>query len=153
MNRCENCGRENAAEAVFCRFCGTKMNAPLQMTPSPFDHTAPRPYAWKTDEFQARPNEQRPTSQIDREASTAHLNAHQPQPSYAPLAHQQHAMYQAWRCPRCMSAFAPRVERRITTAGWITFGVLLVFFFPLFWIGLLIKEDVRICPTCLTRVG
>jgi hypothetical protein len=52
-----------------------------------------------------------------------------------------------------MSQFLPRMERRISTAGWITFAVLLVFFFPLFWIGLLIKEDVRICPACNTKIS
>jgi hypothetical protein len=52
-----------------------------------------------------------------------------------------------------MSNMMPRLERKISTAGWITFAVLLVFFFPLFWIGLLIKEDVHICPACNTQVG
>lgn len=153
MNKCQNCGRDNAVEAIFCRFCGTKAGAPLQVVPSPFDHAAPRPYAWKTDEFQARPGGQRPTAQVEREAATAHFNQAAQPHDHGALAYQQNALYSSWRCPRCMSTFLPRMERRITTAGWITFAVLLVFFFPLFWIGLLIKEDVRVCPTCLSRVG
>nr|AUN37236.1 hypothetical protein [uncultured bacterium] len=52
-----------------------------------------------------------------------------------------------------MTQTMPRIERRISTAGWITFAVLLVFFFPLFWIGLLIKEDVPVCSNCLSKVG
>ena len=52
-----------------------------------------------------------------------------------------------------MSKYTPRIERRISTAGWITFAVLLVFFFPLFWIGLLIKEDAVVCQTCNLRVN
>ncbi|MBV9215284.1 MAG: LITAF-like zinc ribbon domain-containing protein [Acidobacteria bacterium] len=126
------------------------MAAPLRAVPSPFDHAAPRPYSWKTDEFQSRPDQQRGTAPVGREAATSHL--HQ-QSAYAPLAYQQQGVYAPWHCPRCMSTFLPRLERRISTGGWITFGVLLVFFFPLFWIGLLIKEDVKICPTCLSRVG
>ena len=43
-------------------------------------------------------------------------------------------------------------KRRISTGGWITFGVLLVLCFPLFWIGLLIKEDYRVCGTCLAKL-
>ena len=52
-----------------------------------------------------------------------------------------------------MSNMMPRMERKISTGGWITFAVLLVTIFPLFWIGLLIKEDVHTCPACNMRVG
>jgi hypothetical protein len=51
-----------------------------------------------------------------------------------------------------MTQMLPRAERRISTAGWIVFAVLLVFFFPLFWVGLLIKEDVQVCPNCTSKV-
>jgi hypothetical protein len=51
-----------------------------------------------------------------------------------------------------MSQFLPKIERRISTTGWVVFAVLLVAFLPLFWIGLLIKEDVQICPSCKIRV-
>jgi hypothetical protein len=60
---------------------------------------------------------------------------------------------QAYRCPRCFSQHLPRYEKKISTAGWIVFAVLLITFFPLFWIGFLIKEDVRICPMCNLRVS
>jgi hypothetical protein len=40
------------------------------------------------------------------------------------------------------------MERKISNAGWVVFAVLLVTFFPLFWIGFLIKEDVPVCPVC-----
>jgi hypothetical protein len=51
-----------------------------------------------------------------------------------------------------MSQMLPQIERSISTAGWIVFAVLLVVFFPLFWVGLLIKEDVHVCPACKTRL-
>jgi hypothetical protein len=51
-----------------------------------------------------------------------------------------------------MGQFLPQIERRISTTGWIVFAVLLVMFFPLFWVGFLIKEDVRVCPSCKTRI-
>ena len=153
MNPCQNCGKLNTPETNFCRFCGTKFTAPVpQMSANPYDHAAPpRPYAWKTDEFQTQ-NEARKTAPTGFD-QTATMNAN-PQYRPAPLAYSQPQQFaQSFRCPNCMSTYLPRVERRISTAGWITFAALLVFFFPLFWIGLLIKEDVMICQSCNTKLN
>ncbi|HQX56954.1 MAG TPA: LITAF-like zinc ribbon domain-containing protein [Pyrinomonadaceae bacterium] len=159
MIKCGNCGNLNSPESYFCRFCGSKFGVqppiPQQKATQsePFDYAAPRPYAWKTDEFSTS-NEARKT--IDSTAPIAPLGATAPMGGYRPqtLMHQGGQQFgQPYRCPHCMSQFVPRVERRISTAGWITFAVLLVFFFPLFWIGLLIKEDVRICPGCNMKIG
>jgi len=156
MNPCQNCGKLNEPNTIFCRFCGTKFNFRPPVPPDPFDHAPPpRPYSWKTDEFQAQKAVTKGTMPIDRlQPATAPFipanQAHQP----GPLAYQQpQYLNQAFQCPRCMSQYLPRVERRISTAGWITFAVLLVFFFPLFWIGLLIKEDVQVCQSCRTKIG
>ena len=148
MNPCQNCGKMNAAGAVFCRFCGTKFNFQTPVAVNPFDHSAPRPYSWKTDEFQTQ-NEARPTMHFQKTAGTQAF----PQPAAAPLTYQQRGMVSNFRCPRCMSQFLPRMEKRISTTGWVTFAVLLVFFFPLFWIGLLIKEDVHVCQSCNLKLG
>lgn len=56
-----------------------------------------------------------------------------------------------YHCPRCHSQLLPRRERRISTVGWIVFAVLLIAFFPLFWVGFLIREDVSVCPVCNHR--
>ena len=154
MNPCQNCGKLNTFETNFCRFCGTKFT--VQSPPvveNPYDYSAPKPYAWKTDEFQTQ-NEARKTmpGEHPRPAAGQFNQANQ---NYrpAPLAYSQsNQIGQQFRCPHCMSHYPPRVERRISTAGWITFAVLLVFFFPLFWIGLLIKEEVQICQTCNTKL-
>ncbi len=103
--------------------------------PPPHVIAPPRPYAWKTDEFQTDVSARR-TGQYPAPAVS---------PGYQPPA-------LAFRCPRCMSHLAPKIEKRISTAGWITFAVLLVFFFPLFWIGFFIKEDVQICPVCNSTI-
>ncbi len=155
MNPCQNCGKLNTPETNFCRFCGTKFLVQQQpVNDSPYDYTAPRPYAWKTDEFQTQ-NEPRGTVPMDRaQPRTERFNQANQNYSPAPLAYQQPQHFAApFRCPRCMSQYMPRIERRISNAGWITFSVLLVFFFPLFWIGLLIKEDVAICQTCNSKVS
>lgn len=143
MIQCQNCGQRNAPESQFCRFCGTKF---LVGQPIPqqqhqqqgrYDYQAPRPYAWKTDEFQTQADARRVGNQ----------------PHGQPLAaRDSEFMASSYRCPNCMSQFLPRIERRISTTGWIVFAVLLVLFFPLFWVGLLIKEDVHICPSCNTRL-
>jgi RNA polymerase subunit RPABC4/transcription elongation factor Spt4 len=157
MIKCQNCGNINTAESKFCRFCGTKFlsaqPAPAPSQPPSYDFEAPRPYVWKTDEFSTQNEARRTvggTSRVGPLGQTSPFGSDRPQP----LAYRQpDQLSQPYRCPHCMSQFLPRVERRISTAGWITFAVLLVFFFPLFWIGLLIKEDVRICPSCQTQVG
>ncbi len=158
MNTCQKCGKQNTPDTNFCRFCGTRFNLQAQLQPQrqplqvdPFDHSAPRPYAWKTDEFQTN-TEARKTMPTGLDQTVA-LNPNQNyQP--APLAYSQPQQFaQVFRCPNCMSSYPPRIERKISTAGWITFAALLVFFFPLFWIGLLIKEDVVTCQGCNTRIG
>jgi len=155
MNPCQNCGKLNTPETNFCRFCGTKfLNRQQPVNDSPYDYTAPRPYAWKTDEFQAQ-NEPQPTRPVDR-AQPVTEPLYQANQNYrpGPLAYQQQQHFgQPFRCPHCMSQYMPRIERRVSTAGWITFAVLLVLFFPLFWIGLLIKEDVTVCQTCNSKVS
>lgn len=153
MNPCQNCGKLNSGETNFCRFCGTKFVFQQPVMDHPYDYPAPRPYAWKTDEFQTQ-NEPRTPAQADPPKPLTNpmggpTQSYQP----APLAYQPMHMSQPFRCPYCMSQYLPRIERRISTAGWITFAVLLVVFFPLFWIGLLIKEDVKVCQSCNNKVG
>lgn len=58
-----------------------------------------------------------------------------------------------YRCPNCGSTYPPLAEKRISTEGWIVFCALLVFCLPLFWIGLLIKEELRVCPMCRARLA
>ncbi len=142
MIQCKNCGQGNAPESQFCRFCGTKflVSEPTQQQQQQnYGYQAPRPYSWKTDEFQTQAEARKQT------ANDAFLSQ--------PLANRdQQYMAGNYRCPNCMSQFLPRIERRISTTGWIVFAVLLVLFFPLFWVGLLIKEDVQICPSCSVRL-
>ncbi|MFZ1701801.1 MAG: LITAF-like zinc ribbon domain-containing protein [Pyrinomonadaceae bacterium] len=119
-----------------------------------FDYSAPRAYAWKTDEFQTKnePRKGKDTGYVDKNTGQIdHLNSnYRP----APLAYQQPGyLAQPFRCPTCSSQMMPRIERRISTGGWITFAVLLVAFFPLFWIGLLIKENVPVCQTCDSKLA
>ena len=152
MNPCQNCGKVNPGETNFCRFCGTKFVFQKPVMDHPYDYPAPRPYAWKTDEFQTQ-NEPRKREYAEPNPGTQPVGAPtQPYPA-APLVYRPLHLAQPFRCPHCQGEYPPRIERRISTAGWITFAVLLVVFFPLFWIGLLIKEDVPVCQFCNNKVG
>jgi len=162
MNTCQNCGKLNTPETNFCRFCGTKFL--IQQVPvvdNPYDYSAPRPYAWKTDEFQTQ-NEARKTISDQAPPNNRPFNPANPQQFAAmPLAYQQpnnqhaqlahrpgYAMDGNYRCPKCGTSYLPVLERRVSTAGWIVFSALLVFTVIFFWIGLLMKEDVAVCPVC-----
>ncbi|MCW5958649.1 MAG: LITAF-like zinc ribbon domain-containing protein [Pyrinomonadaceae bacterium] len=138
----------------------TGFNAP-QPFPQPkpvrenFEYAPPRPHVWKTDEFQVKENNARPTEQINMVQPLANMDAVTNQTArQQPLAHyQQGNLAYGYRCPRCSSQLLPKIERKISNAGWVVFAALLVFVFPLFWIGLLIKEDVRVCPVCNLKIN
>jgi DNA-directed RNA polymerase subunit RPC12/RpoP len=175
--RCQNCGQDNDFGANFCRFCGTRIVLNQQTNQTQNDSNtfnSPRPYMWKTDEFQVSDarqtqhiqqvqpipnqtktlqNQQQPIvyPQQNNYQQPANLAYQPPQPLMQ--QQQQYAVPFGYRCPRCGSQNSPQFVRKISTAGWIVFAVLLVTFFPLFWIGFLIKEDVRVCPICTTRIG
>lgn len=154
MIQCQACGQANSTESNFCRFCGARF--PQLEKESNFDFSPPRPYVWKTDEFQtAKPNP-RKTQQINQ---VQPLINQMPAAASEPFQTQQLAYQQpaqmisgGYRCPRCASQLLPRIEKRISSAGWIVFTVLLITFFPLFWIGFLIKEDVKVCPVCNFKI-
>jgi DNA-directed RNA polymerase subunit RPC12/RpoP len=57
-----------------------------------------------------------------------------------------------FRCPFCQSNLAPKVKRKISTGGWVTFVALLIFCFPLCIIGLFIKDEYRVCRSCGIRL-
>jgi hypothetical protein len=155
MNQCQNCGQVNNYGSNFCRFCGSRivMVGNQNQDPATYEQKPPRPYVWKTDEFQVQENQTRKTQQIRQVQPLANMT---PPQSYAPQAMTQYQtpmMNYGYRCPNCGTQHYPRIIKKISPAGWIVFAVLLVMFFPLFWIGFLIKEDVKMCSICNMRVG
>ena len=83
-----------------------------------------------------------------------------PMTAPGPLAQQYSNVYRGpqdltgyYRCPNCGTSVLPIIERKVSSAGWITFSLLLVFTIVFFWIGLLMKEDVSVCPVCRTRLN
>lgn len=155
MINCTNCGQINTETSYFCRFCGTKFSQQQPSAgPENFDYAPPRPYSWKTDEFQVADNRKPRSQTISQVQPLANQFVTQQSARPQPLAQQSaQNMAYGYHCPRCSSQMLPKVVKRISTAGWIVFAALMVFFFPLFWIGLLIKEDTRMCPVCNLKVS
>ena len=58
-----------------------------------------------------------------------------------------------FRCPFCGSRAIPVRRAQISAAGWVVFVVMLLFCLPLFWLGLLITEEYRVCHDCGSRIG
>lgn len=165
MLHCQNCGQVNNQNSNFCRFCGTKFMSQQFSGGNNYEFSPPRPYSWKTDEFQISESKARKTQQMNFQQKLP--NPVQPlnnpfQPHLAPPPQQQPLVYQGqhnnlpqdFRCPRCASQLYPTFERKISTTGWVVFSIML--FTPLIlfcWLGLLIKEDVRICPVCKLSIS
>ena len=122
---CQNCGRANADVARICRYCGTELQRVGARQPAyaepPAGSYVP-PHTWKSGSLPLQPQ---PAA-----AGSAALSA------------------EHFRCPHCQTTQPPVVARRIGTAGWIVFFALLVFCFPLCFIGLFIKEEYRQCSWC-----
>ena len=151
MIQCQNCGKSNTDESQFCRFCGNRMA--VRQAES-YDFHPPRPYAWKTDEYQTK-------SDVRARRPTEPIQQHHPPAQYGQTgAVVNVTAYRGpqdlagnYRCPFCGTNYLPVIERRISTIGWVTFGILLVMTLVFFWIGLLIKEEVAICPVCRRQVS
>jgi hypothetical protein len=149
---CQNCRTENEAGTNFCRFCGFQFPFAKGQAKAGGEHNSPRPYLWQTDEFQVRSHAARKTQEIQNMQPLAQpLNA--PHPHSAMIYQQPAPLAAGYRCPNCGTHALPYLKRQISTAGWITFAILLVMTFIFFWVGFLLKEDVRICPVCNYRVG
>ena len=146
---CQNCGKNNSMESKFCRFCGQFITV---RQPVNQEYNSPRPYAWKTDEYQTKA-EARAAQTADHVVTP---NQAAMQQVYAPMMMAYRGpqdMTGQYRCPTCGTNYLPVIEKRISSAGWLTFALLLVFTFIFFWVGLLMKEDVAICPICKRRVA
>ena len=131
---CQNCGQPNADIARICRYCGT----PLQ--PS------------NDQSSQQRPPDYAPPPQADFGGIPAWAAEPPPQPARVQPLRQMGAPAN-FRCPHCQSTAPPVIAKRIGVAGWIVFFSLLIFCFPLCFIGLFIKEEYRMCSWCRSAIA
>jgi hypothetical protein len=59
----------------------------------------------------------------------------------------------SFACPYCHTTARPLVRTKVSVEGWMVFAGLLLFFFPLCWLGLRMKENVRLCRECGRHLG
>lgn len=59
--------------------------------------------------------------------------------------------YSQYKCPYCGSLAPPVQHQKISTGGWIVFAIMLVVCFPLFFVGLLMKDTYQVCGQCGVR--
>lgn len=124
MTPCRNCGQLNDDAVRICRYCGAGLVPQPQATQQQPPEYAPPPYGW---------------------ADSSALPATQPYAAPPAAA--------GYRCPRCNAAYLPIVEKKISSEGMLIFILLLFFCFPLCWIGLLMKQESRVCPVCHANLG
>jgi hypothetical protein len=58
-----------------------------------------------------------------------------------------------YRFPYCGTNSPPFIISKISSGGWVVFALMLLFCFPLFWIGLLMKDHHQICAQCRVRLN
>jgi len=170
---CSSCRGPLYPNANTCNHCG----AHVPMTPyqSVFaqDNQAPPQYQQRPP---APPQQQYPSAPQQQVTNYLQQPYHQPYQQQYPQQYPQQYMGQpvvqqtygqpatvvnivnqtpipTYFCPRCQCPTIPRYQQRISTGGWVVFALLLVFFFPLFWIGLLIKETFVSCGRCGFRMS
>jgi RNA polymerase subunit RPABC4/transcription elongation factor Spt4 len=151
MAFCINCGQQVDGGTRICRHCGTDTQTG-QRGAGPQEYVPPRPYAWASDSLTGRPAPPQPVRQQPPQFQPTQFQPQQyaPPPAPVPYANQgiQSGYGYNYRCPNCGTNAHPRIEEKISQGGWIVFAILLVVFFPLFWVGLLMKEKYQVCPVC-----
>ncbi len=58
-----------------------------------------------------------------------------------------------YKCPYCGTNRPPYANSQISSGGWVVFALMLLFCFPLFWIGLLMKDTHQTCSQCHVRLN
>lgn len=123
---CRNCDQLNADIARICRYCGT---------------------ALLTDSQYSQP--QRPPDYAPPQSDFGGLPLWATNPPPAPVVPLRQPNTPAgFHCPHCQSTAPPVVAKRIGVAGWVVFFALLIFCFPLCFIGFFIREEYRMCSWC-----
>jgi hypothetical protein len=136
---CGKCGKFNESGVNYCRFCGAAIMQPKTQTQTP-----PKPYGWASPSSQLHdiPGFNDNPQQVQPLVQTPPPQPVAPQPQVS-----------GYHCPRCGTGVPPQVKRKVSTGGWVVFVAMLFVCFPLFWIGLLMKEEERVCSMCFARLG
>jgi len=126
MIACGNCGNLNDEATRICRYCGSGLDQRRQATQQ--REYVPPSHLWA--------NETPPAAPVQTFGGGAQT------PATA-----------GYRCPSCGTTQPPLIEKKISTDGWVVFAALLLFCFPFFWIGLLMRKEHHVCPICRVDLG
>ncbi|GIU82634.1 MAG: hypothetical protein D6687_06080 [Acidobacteria bacterium] len=143
MIKCDYCQKFNEPGLRFCIHCGSRLREHTSSELKP-----PKPYAWKRTEE----NFEQPQTHPLTQPLTQPLTRPQTQPLASQMAF-PHPGKPHYYCPRCRIHVDPIISSKVADAGWVVFVLLLLFCLPLFWIGLLIRETILVCPFCRLRLG
>jgi ribosomal protein L37E len=53
-----------------------------------------------------------------------------------------------WQCRACGFQGQAMVREKVSVAGWVVFGLLLLVCLPLCFLGLFMKDKTAVCPRC-----
>lgn len=144
MSYCRNCGNINDKGLFYCQRCGSALTQTQQEEQQP---QQPRPYGWASDSSSLRnipfpewPNSPQQVQPIPNQPNV-------------PVVQTPQTPFHGYRCPRCGTTTPPFVQSKISDGGILVIVLMVLFCFPLFWIGLLMKEEYRACPVCLAKIG
>ncbi len=137
MIRCESCRTLNEDNARNCSWCGMSLWLSGRTTGD-------------VKREQVMPKERQPayTTPPPTPPRTAYA-----QPPVRTSPNRPQPEQTGYRCPYCHTTAPPFNVQKISEAGWIVFAIMLLFCFPLFWVGLLMQEDQRVCSVCRARLG
>ena len=133
MITCDVCRTLNEDNARSCTWCGTSLW--LSGRQPSGDISSARPVAERQ-----QPAYTPPSASAYTPPAVQPQTARPPQPT-------------GYRCPYCKSSAPPFAIQKISDAGWIVFALMLLMCFPLFWIGLLMKDEQRFCSMCRARLS
>lgn len=141
---CQNCGQLNETGQNYCRHCGKAILQPQTYQPP---QANPKPYGWASpssplhDIFDDQQQPRQP-QQVQRIPQT---------PPLVQMPRQHQHLAAGYRCPNCGTNAPPITRSEISDGGWIVFILMLFLCLPLFWVGLLMRDQFRVCPACLRR--
>lgn len=126
---------------MACPHCGQRLKVPIIEPPAPvptdrtmlaeFEPTGPLSFSLPPPAVPPSPP-----------AASGPPPAMPPPPTQEMLARPHSLRCMACGCDRCY------IEKKVTQQGITTMLILLLVFFPLFWIGLLQQEEMVVCPRC-----
>ena len=148
---CPNCGKPNSENQNYCVNCGAALPQLQTKKLDPSDSVKPpKPYAWASPssplhEIVNEPQQVQPLEPPLYSAPPVQAVQASPGSNQFPA--------NSYHCPNCGTNEPPIIKSKISEGGWIVFALMIVFCFPLFWIGFLMRQQYSVCPACMKKLS